>query len=88
MPLVCSNCRRDLSFTKEPPRFCAFCGVALPSADVTAAYEGAGYEPDTGLMPTSAPGVIGEYKLLKLLGAGGMGTVYEAEAAHTGQRVA
>ncbi len=38
--------------------------------------------------PEPAPREVGGYRLLKLLGAGGMGTVYEAEAPGTGHRVA
>jgi serine/threonine protein kinase len=34
------------------------------------------------------PATVGGYRLLRMLGAGGMGSVYEAEEAATGRRVA
>lgn len=40
------------------------------------------------LAPEPAPKAIGGYRLLRLLGAGGMGTVYEAEAVGSNHRVA
>ncbi|MBY0457235.1 MAG: hypothetical protein K2V38_07850, partial [Gemmataceae bacterium] len=40
------------------------------------------------LAPEPAPKEVGGYKLGKLLGSGGMGAVYEAEAPGTGDRVA
>src|SRR5207248_10864088 len=38
--------------------------------------------------PGPAPKSVGGYRLLRLLGSGGMGAVYEAEAPGTGNRVA
>jgi eukaryotic-like serine/threonine-protein kinase len=38
--------------------------------------------------PTDLPCEVGDYRLLGLLGRGGMGTVYEAEQLSTGRRVA
>ncbi len=40
------------------------------------------------IAPEPAPKEIGGYRLLRLLGSGGMGTVYEGEAPGTGTRVA
>ena len=58
---------------------------ATPEPDGGAFRFGSGDVPPA---PEPAPREIGGYRLLKLLGAGGMGTVYEAEAPHTGTRVA
>jgi hypothetical protein len=43
---------------------------------------------DDHIAPEPAPKEVGGYKLVRLLGAGGMGTVYEAESPGTGRRVA
>jgi len=76
-----------LSYTGKRPTFCAYCGTALPATadDATVemqatapAHDGCDEDPDE----------IGGYRLLKRLGEGGMGRVYEAEHLSTGQRVA
>jgi hypothetical protein len=44
--------------------------------------------PPGSTLPGQTPSQVGGYRLLKLLGAGGMGAVYEAEHPTTGHRVA
>ena len=46
-----------------------------------------GYD-EVPVAPEPSPQSVGGYRLLRLLGSGGMGTVYEAEAPATGHRVA
>ncbi|HEY1191127.1 MAG TPA: protein kinase, partial [Gemmata sp.] len=86
-----------------PPQFCMFCGHKLtnsstlppagartqtfaPGADV--GLSGESDEGEGPLAPEPALKEIGGYRLGKLLGAGGMGSVYEAEAIGSGRRVA
>lgn len=86
-----------------PPQFCMFCGHKLTdsattpsSAQRTQTFAPGANEPLSGVPdedePPAAPEPalkeIGGYKLGKLLGAGGMGSVYEAEAVGSGRKVA
>src|SRR5262245_45262119 len=92
-PRFCSYCGQSLAKSAMPR-------ASLSQAETLAPLPNA---PDTGnldpdaTLPPSAPGAwlatddpkcIGGYKLLRRLGSGGMGTVYEAEDALSGQRVA
>ena len=94
MQLVCGKCSRVLEYTTDRPSFCAFCGSSL--AD-TVANTPTGCDPnsptilptkDKGALDASLPQRVGGYRLLRALGAGGMGAVYEAEEGHSGRRVA
>jgi eukaryotic-like serine/threonine-protein kinase len=94
-PRFCSYCGQPLGQSAS---------VAVPLVSLSEAPTLAPTpRPDTGrldpdaTLPPDAPGAalvtddpksIGGYKLLRILGSGGMGTVYEAENAVTGQRVA
>jgi uncharacterized RDD family membrane protein YckC len=93
MYLECPHCAHRLEFTGDPPSFCAYCGkalahtIALPSDSVdpgaTRPFSGAA----TKGRP-APPSSIGGYHILKRLGGGGMGEVYEAEETASGQHVA
>src|SRR5262245_38368745 len=77
----CSSCQRVLEFSGERPDRCAHCGHPL---------NGYHLQPTTPEAPAGGdlPEVVGGYRLLRPIGAGGMGAVYEAEEVASGRRVA
>jgi hypothetical protein len=94
MQLECPACHRVLEFSGQRPLFCAYCGHAL---DDTKSGSTADFDPEAAtLLPPdsqtwevgSVPEAVGGYRLLRPLGTGGMGTVYEAEETASGRHVA
>src|SRR5687767_4478471 len=90
MQITCPKCSRALEYASERPSFCAYCGhrLAAPTdataAETLATPPGAPAKPiDDKPLPT-----LHGYRLIKALGQGGMGTVYEAVEEATGRSVA
>ncbi len=88
MQLTCPRCCRVLEYADVRPSFCAFCGNALAETKVEPAVPPTVPPAAPGGLPDDVPEQIGGYRLLRAIGAGGMGTVHEAEHVATGRRVA
>ncbi len=92
MEVTCPRCLRSLSTgdPNGPPVFCMFCGQKLrdssPDGMRTSSFVPFSDSPEDVIEPP--PEEIGGYRLLRCIGSGGMGTVYEAEAPQTSTRVA
>lgn len=96
---VCIHCSHVLEYSGEPPRFCGYCGnplepgatMAHPPIGQTLEYNAraTGLADEATLVRSTAPPeVVGGYRILQLLGSGGMGAVYEAEEPVQKKRVA
>jgi hypothetical protein len=96
MEVFCGHCRRVVSFVGEKPKFCGHCGQALHddltvvhhATDDTVPPEEFQRSSRSASAETELPAVVGGYRLLRPLGGGAMGTVYEAEDPASGRRVA
>src|SRR5262249_1879916 len=93
---TCKKCSRVLEFSGDRPSFCSYCGSALTAAQLDTP---SNYDPNAPTVaPSTMPGASGAtgplpanpagYKLLRELGSGGMGTVYEAEDTKSSRHVA
>lgn len=95
MQTTCRHCQHTIEFTGQRPIVCAACGrsLAAPADDDTLDYLPARDSDEMiagaqANLHAAAGDRVGDYRLLRPIGQGGMGVVWEAEHPGTGRRVA
>ncbi len=87
-PRFCAFCGKSLAAAPSTAEVPAADAVTAPPSDPAQTATIIPAPPDAPAPAAAVPETIGGYRLLRRLGGGGMGAVYEAEEAVSGRRVA